>query len=192
MNIYDYYITPQEYESAASMPIEAENLNRRIRLLGWKKQKALTTPLRKLNNRRKWADIALENGIGYNTFMNRVNNHGYSEKRAATEHLQDRKAAAALATEKIRKIPRKLIELAESNGIAHTTLHARLKKGWDLNTAATRPLLTRSEIGRIGANNLQALQGDINLVYRNSPNIKQARKRVMLLPDKYHQVRTEL
>lgn len=35
MNHY-FYITPEEYEQAATIGIDAENLSRRVRLLGWK------------------------------------------------------------------------------------------------------------------------------------------------------------
>ncbi|GED34982.1 hypothetical protein P9G84_22240 [Brevibacillus centrosporus] len=164
-----FYITPEEYTEAAKNGVDSENLNRRVRLLGWPKEKAIKTPLRRVTDRRKWVEIAKQNGIGYNTFMNRVNNHGWEMERAATEPLQDRRAAAAEATEKIRKIPRQYILLAEQNGIAYHTLHARVTKlGWDLERAATQPVMSHAEIGRIGAHNVRAKYGDWNRVYLNS------------------------
>lgn len=163
-----FYITPDEYAEAANNGVDAFNLERRVRLLGWPKEKAISTPLRKLNDRKKWAKIAEQNGIGYYTFMNRVNNHGWDMERAATEPLQDRKAAAAMATEKIRIIPRKFIELASQNGIAYHTLHARVtRSGWDFQKAATQPVMTKSESGQIGAENVRARYGDWNRVYLN-------------------------
>ncbi|MGO0058621.1 hypothetical protein ACTID9_00905 [Brevibacillus fluminis] len=164
-----FYITPDEYAEAAKNGVDSENLNRRVRLLGWPKDKAIQTPLRKLTDRRKWVEIAKRNGIGYSTFMNRVNNHGWGMERAATEPLQDRRAAAAEATEKIRKIPRKIIQLAEQNGIAYHTLHARvMRHGWDFERAATQPVMSHADIGRIGARNVRVKYGDWNRVYLNS------------------------
>jgi hypothetical protein len=58
--------------------VDAENLNRRVRLLGRKKERAIN---------------------GYQTFMNRINNHNWDKERAAAEPLQDRKAAASKATD---------------------------------------------------------------------------------------------
>lgn len=141
--------------------VDPENLNRRVRLLGWKKEKAINTPLMSKIDRRKWVEIARKNGIGYNTFMNRVNNHGWSEERAATEPLQDRRAVAAFATEKIRIIPREYIELALKNGIAYYTLHARVTRhGWEFEKAATLPVMTKSELGKRGAKALREREGD--------------------------------
>lgn len=88
-------------------------------------------------------------------------------ERAATEPLQDRKTAAAVATEAIRKIPSSTLRLSEKNGIAYHTLRARLRKGWEPNRAATQPILTLQQIGRIGANNVRAIHGDVNRIFRS-------------------------
>lgn len=161
MNPYDFYITPEEYELAAQNGIDRENLNRRVRLLGWKKDRAIRTPLGKLTNRKHWVEVAKQNGIGYNTFMNRVNNHGWDEESAATQPLQDRRAQATKATEKIRKIPRKFVKLAEANGIPYHTFRARvIRYGWDMERAATEPIWTRQQIGRLGAQRLREREGD--------------------------------
>lgn len=184
MNPYDFYITPDEYERAAQIGVDAENLNRRVRLLGWEKERAITTPLRQITNRRQWSKVARENGIGYYTFMNRVNNLGWDEQKAATEPLQDRGCAAAYATEQVRKIPSEIIRLAEKNRIAYHTLRARLKKGWHPMRAATQPPLTLQEIGRIGAHNKRAMYGDVGRVYLNSGK-KFTFSRQIMTPDQY-------
>lgn len=162
MNPYDFYITPEEYEQAAANGIDPDNLSRRVRLLGWEKKKAINTPLQQNTNRKHWAKVAEENGIRYYTFMNRVNVWGWEEERAATEPLQDRRSAAAAGTEKIRKIPAEIIRLAEQNGIAYQTMRARIKKGWDPHEAATRPVATHSEAGKLGKAALIAKYGDFN------------------------------
>lgn len=94
---YDYYITPEEYERAASYGVDGFTLERRVRLLGWKKERAITTPIRKITNRKHWVKIAEANGIKYHTFMTRVNTWGWDMERAATEPIQDRCKAALLA-----------------------------------------------------------------------------------------------
>lgn len=148
---HSFYITPNEYKKAESLGIDAFNLERRVRLLGWTKEKAISTPLRKVTNRKHWAQIAESNGINYNTFMSRINIYGMSEEEAATKPLQNRKKQAAINTEIIRKFPKEYVQLAEQNGITYHTFRARVLKGWSLNDAATRPKLSNSECGKLGA-----------------------------------------
>lgn len=61
LNPLDYYISPEEYELASKIEITPFTLERRIRLLGWSKQRAMTTPVRKQKPRgyyRKKNEIA--------------------------------------------------------------------------------------------------------------------------------------
>jgi hypothetical protein len=157
-----YYITPEEYEEASKNGIDSFNLERRIRLLGWNKKRAVTTPLRRQRNRSEWVEIAERNGIGYQTFMSRVNVYGWNEERAATQPLQDRKEAALKATEKIRVLPQQYLEMAQKNGISYHTFRARIKKGWDAERAATQPVATNKEAGNMGAKKTRELYGDWN------------------------------
>lgn len=157
-----FYITPEEYQQAAAIGISPALLEVRIRLLGWKKDKSLQTPVRKLTDRKYWADIAKRNGIKYESFFSRLN-RGWGMERAATKPLQnaaERREQALYATEFVRKIPRAYIELAASNGIAHATLHDRLKRGLDLEEAATLPIASHSEAGKLGAQALRDREGD--------------------------------
>lgn len=157
-----FYITPDEYQLAMEIGISPALLEVRIRLLGWKKEKALQTPVRKLTDRKYWADIAKQNGIKYESFFSRLT-RGWDMERAATKPLQtpeERREQALYATEFVRKIPRKYIELAASNGIAHATLHDRLKRGLDIEQAATLPITSHSEAGRLGARALRDQEGD--------------------------------
>lgn len=161
MNPYDFYITPEEYEQAELNGVDRDNLSRRVRLLGWNKSRAINTPLGRITDRRKWVKIAAQNGIRYNTFMNRVNNWKWTNERAATQPLQDRRQAAAANTEKIRKFPTKYLRMAEQHGIPYHTFRMRvIKSGWTLEEAATKPIYTRSEIGRCGAKALREREGD--------------------------------
>lgn len=74
-----FYITPEEYAKAEEIGIKPAMLDRRIRAQGWTKQKALTTPPRKITNRAAWWAVAKQNGLKYDTFMNRVKS-GWSEE----------------------------------------------------------------------------------------------------------------
>ncbi|GIM47011.1 hypothetical protein DNHGIG_25600 [Collibacillus ludicampi] len=148
MNLYDFYITPDEYEQAAKNGIRPALLEVRIRSLGWPKSKAINTPPHKKKRlSSNWIKLAEQNGICYSTFKHRVNQLGWDPERAATQPLQDRRAQAKYAYERSRKYPAQYLELARQNGINERTFHRRIKSGWDIEKAATRPPMTGRECG---------------------------------------------
>ncbi len=51
---------------------------------GWDPQDAATIPVRKQNDRKKWAKIAEKNGISGSTFRSRVATYGWDPMKAAT------------------------------------------------------------------------------------------------------------
>jgi hypothetical protein len=145
LDVYDYYITPEEYEIAAQNGISRKLLNQRIRQSGWDKERAITTPPKKQTNLKRWMEIAEKNGIPYYTARNRVVLCGWSWERAVTEpiwtteRLRERMKKQNLNK---RKYPKKYLELAKRNGIKIKTFHTRVRYyGWDLERAATvRPM----------------------------------------------------
>lgn len=146
--MYDFYITPEEYERAAQYGVSPALLEVRIRSLAWKKERAITTPPRKKKRiAKEWVELARKNGICYSTLKYRINELGWEPERAATQPLQDRKKQAKIACEKSRVYPKWIIELAKKNGISYSTFRYRVRAGWSLIEAATRPLMTPSEIG---------------------------------------------
>lgn len=147
MNPYDFYITPEEYEQAASIGIRVPLLEVRIRTLGWTKERALTTPPHKKKDYGKWPQIAKENGIVYTTFQWRVNYRGWDYERAATEPLEDKAEHARHAYSHCRKYPLSILELAKQNGVQYQTFRYRVKHGMSLEEAATKPPMTMREIG---------------------------------------------
>ncbi|MEF3309494.1 hypothetical protein PV433_11375 [Paenibacillus sp. GYB004] len=166
MNPYDFYITPEEYEQAAKIGVSAFTLERRIRLLGWTKQKAMTTPMRVQKARGyydEWTKIANQNGIKYESFMTRIRT-GWSPERAATQPLESAeevRAHALKAMEHVRVHPAKYLRMAEQHGIPYATFHRRVKvSGWEYERAATEPLWTREQTGRLGAQRLREREGD--------------------------------
>lgn len=158
-----FYITPEEYERAAAIGVDNQTIDRRVRELGWKKDRAITTPIRPIDkNRRYWRLIAEKNGIQFAAFHSRIT-RGWTDEEAATRPLQtqeDNRRQALQATEKIRKIPKWCIDLAEQNGIAYHTMRMRIKKGWNLEEAATAPVMTKRESGKRGAKALRDREGD--------------------------------
>ncbi|WP_146250128.1 hypothetical protein [Paenibacillus flagellatus] len=158
-----FYITPEEYAQAAAIGVDNQTLDRRVRGLGWKKERAITTPIRRLDKSRSyWREVAEKNGISFSAFHSRLS-RGWSPEDAATKPKQtpeEIRDQALRATEQIRKIPRWCLDLAAKNGIQSATLHLRIKKGMSFEEAATRPLMSRSQAGVRGAAALRTREGD--------------------------------
>jgi hypothetical protein len=148
-NPYDWYITPEEYETAAANGISRNLLETRIRKYGWPKELAMTKPPRKLSKiPREIVELAQRNDIPYQTLYWRIY-AGWAPDRAATEPVADRAERVRRAHDARRKIPADIIELANKNGIKYMTLYKRVSEmGWDPVTAATTPIMTKSESGR--------------------------------------------
>jgi len=166
LNPYDIYITPEEYEIAASHGVPAAMLDRRVRQQDWPKQKAMTTPPRPQKPRgyfTDWLELAKKNGIGRDSFHNRVRK-GWSLVDAATKPLpgpDEIREQALRATEHARVHPEEYLRLAEQNGIPYHTFHHRVKYcGWSYERAATEPKWTRQQMGKLGAQRLREREGD--------------------------------
>jgi uncharacterized protein YjcR len=139
VNVYDYYVTPEEYEIAQKNGISPGRVNDRIRNYGWSKKDAITIPPMKMKPfNEKYVKLAESNGISRDTFRLRVRHYGMSEYEAATKPLQDRKKQANIMQKKRKKYPDELLELAKKNGIKYTTFIARINRlRWDPLKAAT-------------------------------------------------------
>lgn len=161
----DFYISPEEYERAAANGVSYRQLNWRIREAVWDKEKAITTPPRKLTDRSKWRKIAEENGISRELFYVRVINQGWDSQRAATTPLptaEEKTASMRRAMDSRRVNPPEFIALAQENGIPYKTFNWRVKHGWGYERAATTPITPRSDVGRKGKERTQERYGDIN------------------------------
>lgn len=145
MNPYDYYITPEEYRMAEANGIKKQTLEYRVREAGWNKHEAIHTETRKLESvPQDVLDAATTNGICYSTLLRRINT-GWSIERACTEIPLSTSDNARIQSEKLRKYPKELIELAIANGINVKTFYRRVKDGWDMQVAATKKTLNKSE-----------------------------------------------
>jgi len=150
-NPYDYYVTPEEYKIAKSNGISTRRVNVRIRGFSWEKQKAITTPVQKRNDRSRATVIAKEHGITYQQLKSRLN-QGWDERRAATTPLRDAegiKQNALRMIEMNRKYPREIIDRASINGISYDTVTYRLRKGWSVERATTLPPSTSNGMMRL-------------------------------------------
>lgn len=166
LNPYDIYITPTEYKLAASHGVSAAMLDRRVRQQDWSKQKAMTTPPRPQKPRGYFTELiklAESIGVGKETFHSRLS-RGWSIEDAATKPMptdDEIRAQALQATDHVRVFPKEYVQLAEKNGIPYPTFRMRvIKSGWDYERAATEPVWTKQQIGRLGAKRLREREGD--------------------------------
>ncbi|WP_438435428.1 hypothetical protein [Gorillibacterium sp. sgz500922] len=156
----DYYITPEEYERAASYGVTARRLEVRIREYAWDKEDAITSPPRQ-NRYAQWAAAARANGIKYSTFRSRLR-YGWDLEKAATEPVIPHDVAARRGSKANQVLSAEMIKQARQNGIYPQLLHWRIKHGWDPERAATEPIMSGRDRGRRSARVLKERYGDIN------------------------------
>lgn len=138
-NIYDYYITPDEYDEAERNGISPITLTERIRKLAWDKRRAITTPVRIKRDRSALFEIAKRHGISRKILHTRLY-RGWDELRASTlpvRTAEQSKEQGRKLVEMNRKYPLIAIEFASSNGIKVDTFRRRIKAGWGIFPAAT-------------------------------------------------------
>ncbi|MCR1833086.1 hypothetical protein NSA56_01580 [Oceanobacillus caeni] len=90
--VVDRYL--KDYKKAVNngLDLSYQSFLKRIEK-GWTVEEAITTPKRqnpknkKLNEYQKYRDIALANGISFQTYSARVRNYGWNYERAATEPI---------------------------------------------------------------------------------------------------------
>ena len=139
-----FYITPEEYQTAAKNGVSAILLTKRVRVCAWSIDRATTTP----PQRGKWADwiaLAAKNGISVGTFRTRIF-RGMEPSQAATDPVLSR---VEIIESRVRVwvYPKFYADLAKENGIKPKTYAARVCRGWEPADAATRPTMTSREIG---------------------------------------------
>ncbi|MDS0525494.1 hypothetical protein NNC19_07370 [Clostridium sp. SHJSY1] len=149
--VYEFYITPEEYEIAKSNGIQKKTLEMRVWNLAWDKQRAITEKVKPHKSLKHWIELAESNGICEGTFLTRIRKLKWSEEKAATTKVIDNTELLLRLAEKGRKYPKEIIELAKSNGIPYNTFQSRVvRQKMDFLSAATIPLRTRSEVSAMG------------------------------------------
>ena len=181
LNPYDYYITDEDYQEAAKRGIAQQTLRRRIRDLGWSKQKALTTPVRKrMKFSQEVLKIAKRNGITQNVLSARINK-GWGIERASHEPVNsksERIQKVIDANRKKDKYPQELLEMAQRNGIKIKTFRYRVCAGWDVYTAATTPTYSNEEACAIARK--KSSFGLENEIFWNSRKAKSLNRKTSL------------
>ncbi|HHT7202590.1 MULTISPECIES: hypothetical protein [Bacillus] len=154
-SVYDFYITPEEYEIAELNGICKDALEYRVRSGGWDKDKAIAEPIK--DKGEEWLsikEIALSNGIARKTFTRR-RKLGWNIEDSYSIPPLSREECIKRATD-IRKKKRVFtdeeLKAADNNGINRGTLYSRHKKlKWPREQAISRETLTKSECGKLGA-----------------------------------------
>jgi len=146
---YEFYISPSELDLAEQNKISSDTLIKRIRLLGWGKERALTEPCRKRTDLSEWSKIAEGNGISYKTMQRRIE-RGWSRKDASTIPLIDKSKKMLQMHQTNRKYPLEVVEKALSIGVNYPTFTERMRLGWTLEEASETKVLTRIEISMKG------------------------------------------
>jgi len=148
--LHNYYITPEDYITAEKNGISETQLNARVRVYGWDKRRAMTQPVRKEKDRRKWAKVAEEHGVPYHTFMARVHSKGWSEEKAATTPvLTMKEVGRRRSLKKDSEYDKKYLDMARKNGISRYMFFRRVQtSGWSLEDAATIKPMTKTEASR--------------------------------------------
>jgi hypothetical protein len=164
MDIYNFYITPEEYEIAAKNGISKKVLDYRVREALWDKEKAINTTTRtKKSYPKEIIEIAKKNGVCIGTFKSRVNLMGWDMVRAATTPVMDTRENIHKAYKKVRKYPKEFIELARSNEIPDKCFYQRIERDrWSIEKAATTPVMTASLIGKM---NKEKCHTGIDLIF---------------------------
>lgn len=174
MKVYDYYITPAEYEQAAQNGVSRKLVNHRVRGRGWDKDRAIITSPRKTIIHRKWLELAAENGISKRLYFKRVY-RGWSKRDAATKPVMSTKEVIKnLDNYRVKIFEPGDIQEAARNGISYETFRKRVRDcGWTVEEAKTRPLYTPTERASKGAKAVRRKHGNIfALVYQKTLNSK--------------------
>nr|WP_306474301.1 nucleoside permease [Bacillus pseudomycoides] len=174
--ILNRWLTDEEYARAAESGISKSALRRRVYDYGWDLEEALTAPPGSVRHEferkhEKWLKVALKNGIKSSTFYSRLN-LGWSYENAANKPVH-----------KKNKTEKNWLEVALENGIRYQTFTSRVRMyGWDLERAATTPVMTARESGK-KARQMKAIFTDEQLAKAKSNGVSRQvlRRRVVVM-----------
>ena len=150
----DYYITPEEYETAEKNGVSKDLLEQRLRRLNWSRRRAVNETPKKHGDHKYWYGIAKGNGINYNTFTSRIS-RGWEPERAATEAACSRKESGTRSGRVRKRFSKEALDMLEKSGIAYATFRARVETGWDEMEAASHPVISKSEAGKRSATKMK-------------------------------------
>jgi len=146
---FEFYVSPEDYQTALSNGICADTLENRIRRHGWHKERAITEPPQKRTNLKELVKIAEQNGIPYHVIQKRMYD-GWDAERATTQPLTNKADLVRKQHEKNRKYPKQYVDRAKENGIPYKTFTWRMRQGWSLERASETKVMTPQEVGAAG------------------------------------------
>lgn len=167
INIYDYYITTEDYARAAENGVSASLLSERVRRLCWDKERAITTPPKPKRSKipQEIRNLAEQKGIPFPLLSQRIRN-GWNPKKAATTPKMDVAEARKQNLAK-RKNNDPYLQMALKNGIRPDSYYYRVKKaGWSPIVAATRPVMSKAEIAAMTNRNNHPWALDNKLIFK--------------------------
>jgi hypothetical protein len=133
------YLNPEDFQVAKDNGISYEMVYNRFYILGWQKERAITTPIKRRT--WKWKDYEVacaEVGITRNAFNKRIKD-GWDLKRASTTPFvpYSERRKNVKVTEEVKAI-------AAQNGIPEGTLKTRVYQyKWTVERAMTEPIHTQ-------------------------------------------------
>lgn len=141
-----FYITPDDFETAAQNGIPRNTVISRVNTHGWDIDRAITQPSRKkrVDYVTTWNEWKSRSKVSRNTFTARLRYGWTPEKAALTSVMKPGNYRKKLFTGEQMKI-------AESNGVSiRTAWHRYYVLGWSTEKAVSTPIMSRKESGRLG------------------------------------------
>ena len=137
---FEWYITPSHYSLALENGINEKLLTKRVRDYGWSIKRATTEPPQKRNQWDGWLEIAKKNKIPHATFYTMIYREGKSPEQAATVPPLPHADVLKRASDKTRIYPKEYQDIALKNGICRSAFTDRMRRGWSLTDATTKPI----------------------------------------------------
>ena len=122
-----WYITPEDYETAAKNGINKRLLYHRVYVYGWSIERAINTKKKGENISSEAFKEAAKKGIDRATVFSRLR-HGWSEEKALTTPIGNAGK---------RVLPEWVYKEADKHNIRYDVVYNRVKRGWDLERACT-------------------------------------------------------
>jgi hypothetical protein len=147
LNLFNHFITDREYEIALNNGISKRRVDHRVRVLYWDKKRAITQPVKHIKRGYITIEIrkkAADNGISYSLLRKRISN-GMSLDEAVNTPLADKRNNLENAHKNNKKYPDFVYKCLDENEISRSTFYKRVKHGWNIVDACTKPIMTAEE-----------------------------------------------
>ncbi len=170
LNLLNQFVTDEEYEIALNNGISKRRVDHRVRVLYWDIKRAITQPVKHIKHgyiTKEIREKAAENGISYSLLRKRISN-GMSLHDAVNTPLADKTKNLEKAHKNNKKYPDFVYECLNQNGISRNTFYKRVKNGWNIVDACTKPIMSTQEKAKLTSmRNIKSFwRKDNKLVYK--------------------------